>query len=128
MTGMLHFKKLDERRKRLGMSYAVLATRSGVSMPTVVRILSGRNPDASFAKVMALADALGISFHMKEDLDEDELREKQARRKAEYLVRMVQGTSSLEGQAVDSGTLQRMVRQTTHELLGSRSNRKLWGE
>jgi len=38
---------------------------------------------------------------------------------------MVQGTSALESQAVDSETYRQMVRQTMHELMAG-SRRRLW--
>ncbi len=118
---------LDVRRKRLGMSYAVLAKRSGVSMTTVVRILSGQNPQASFENVCAVAAALDLAVRVEPTASAEEVRERQARRKAEQLVGMVQGTSGLEGQALEEETLAQMTRQTAHELLAG-SPRRLWGE
>ena len=55
-----------------------------------------------------------------------ELRERQARSKAKQLVRLVQGSAGLEGQAVDQQEFESMVARTTQELL--RSTRKLWAE
>ena len=56
----------------------------------------------------------------------EERRKKQARAKAKLLVGLVQGTSALEGQAVDSRHLESMIERTTAKLL--RSKRKLWAE
>ena len=53
------------------------------------------------------------------------LRERQARKKAEWLVGMVQGTSALEGQAVSDAEYQAMVESTYHELLAG-SDHRLW--
>jgi transcriptional regulator with XRE-family HTH domain len=118
---------LDLRRRRLGMTFSSLAKRSGVSMPTVVRILLGREHSGNFANVVAIAEALGLGVRFDEKTKIEDLREKQARRKAERLVGLVQGSSGLEGQAVNSRMIRQMVQKTTHELLvGSR--RKLWGE
>ena len=116
---------LNGRRRQLGMSYAVVAERSGVSSPTVQRVLGGMGHDASISNVLAIARALGLELGFRAEADVETLLEQQARRKAERLVGMVQGSSALEGQAVDKQTREQMVRQTVHELLAG-SKRKLW--
>jgi len=116
--------RLISRRKALGMSIAALAERSGVSVPTVKRILGGQIADASFAKVAAIVQALGVSIDLDE-IDTDELCRRQARMKAEQIARLVQGTSALESQAVDRETYNRLVEKSYHELLAG-SRRRLW--
>ncbi|MBS0189815.1 MAG: helix-turn-helix domain-containing protein [Phycisphaerales bacterium] len=116
--------RLTSRRKALGISTAALARRSGVSEPTVKRILGGQMGEASFANVAAIAHALGISIDLCE-LDADELCRRQARLKAEQIARLVQGTSALESQAVDRETYNRLVEKSYHELLAG-SRRRLW--
>src|SRR5260370_39287117 len=125
----VHFllQGLDLRRKKLGMSHAVLAKRAGLSMRTVVRVLSGSDPHAGFANVVAIAEVLGMEVKFKSKANVEELRERQARQKAQRLVGMVQGTMGLEGQAVDRGALAEMVEQTIHELLAG-SKRRLWSD
>src|SRR5437868_1902312 len=118
------FETLAQRRRKLGISYAALARRSGVSMPTVVRLLSGRHLSASLRNVVAVADALGVDFQVREVTPVHELREQQAAQKAQRLTRMLQGTSGLEAQALDRETVSAMTRQTVHELLAG-SPRKL---
>ena len=118
---------LDKRRRDLGLSYELLARRSGVSRPTVQRILTGRQPAASFANVMSIAEALGLGLRFESRIDPGRLKQEQAERKARSLVALVQGTSGLEGQAVDRGAVESMVEQTTHELLVG-PKRKLWSE
>ncbi len=109
------------------MSNAVLARRSGVSLPTVVRILSGRNDNASLHNVASIAEALGLRLKMESEIGVADFREHQARQKARLLAGIVQGTSGLEGQALDDVALGDMTRQTVHELLAG-SPRKLWDE
>jgi transcriptional regulator with XRE-family HTH domain len=122
-----HFKILDARRRRIGMSYAALAKKSGVSMTTVVRILSGKHPAASFENVLAIAEALGMETRFLEGAPAGEFCEHRALEKAEQLIRMLQGTSGLEGQALDADTLGQMKRQTVCELLAG-SKRRLWSD
>lgn len=118
--------RLRTRRELLGMSYAVVAARSGLSEPTVKRILGGQLAEASFGNVVALAEALGASFGIKET-DPEELCRQQARRKAERVARLVQGTSALESQAVDAAVYDRLIERSYHQLMAG-SKRKLWAE
>jgi transcriptional regulator with XRE-family HTH domain len=119
-------RKLDLRRRKLGMTYEVLAKRSGVSMPTIVRTLTAKNPQVSFENFLAIAEALGTAVRMEAE-DIDQLLEQQASKKARHLVGMAQGSSGLEAQAVGSRDLDHMTRQTIHELLAG-SRRRLWGD
>lgn len=118
---------LDDRRKRLGMSCAVLARRSGVSLPTVQRIMRHGGRRATFDNVVKVAKALGIEVafvasHSESDVET--MLEREARIKADRLARMAQGTSALEAQAVDEETVRKVAERLAHELL--RSKRKLW--
>jgi transcriptional regulator with XRE-family HTH domain len=123
----LLIRKLNHRRKELGVSYEVLSNRSKVSRPTIQRILSGRHPAASFANIMAIADSLGLVLRVDSRVEPRRLRREQAEHKARKLVALVQGTSGLEGQAVDKNAIDAMVEQTTHELLAG-SKRQLWSD
>ena len=115
---------LEQRRRQLRMSYAQLAKLSGVSAPTLLRTLSGKNGHASFTSIVAIGKALGVSFEMKA-VPAHLFLEKVAESKAANLVNMVQGTSGLEAQAIGDEQLEAMRRQTVHELLAG-SARKLW--
>jgi transcriptional regulator with XRE-family HTH domain len=121
------FERLEARRKKLGMSHAILAAKSRVSMRTVVRVLSGRHPQVSLENAVAIAQALGLNVAMEEQVGVDELLERRAKEKAAQIVRMVQATSGLEGQAVSREEFERMSRRTVHELLAG-SRRNLWSD
>ena len=116
---------LDQRRKQLGMSRPSLAARSGISLPTASRILSGEQQNANLSTVLAMAGVLGVRLNLEVDCDVDDLLERQARQKAERLVGMVHGSAALEGQGLDEDTRERMVRRTVHELRAG-SKRRLW--
>ncbi len=120
-------QELDQRRRELGLSFERLALRSGVSRPTVQRILSGTQAAASFSNILSIASCLGLTLRFESDIDPETLRRDQARRKARKLVALVQGTSGLEGQAVDDQAVESMVERTTDELL-SGPKRRLWSE
>jgi transcriptional regulator with XRE-family HTH domain len=118
---------LDKRRRDLGLSYELLSKRCGVSRPTIQRILSGQYAEASFANIVAIAESMGLGLCLDSKVDARTLRREQAERKAKKLVALVQGTSGLEGQAVNEKAVESMIDQTTHELLAG-SKRKLWSE
>jgi len=120
-------EKLENRRRELGISQSALAERSGVSLPTVQRILTGHSPAASFETTVAIANALGMEFDVVPIFPAEELLERQACKKAERLVGLVQGTSALEAQAVPARQLGQMIRKTVQELLAG-SRRRLWAE
>ena len=52
-------------------------------------------------------------------------RRQQARKKARYLISLVQGSAALEGQAVDAATVRRVERQIEEKLLAGPALR-LW--
>ncbi len=128
MTNQLPlFEKLESRRRELGLSQSALAERCGISLPTIQRILTGHSLAASFETTVAIAQAMGMQFDVVPIFPAQEILEQQARKKAERLVGMVQGTSALEAQAVSSRHVGQMIRKTIHELLAG-SRRRLWAE
>ncbi len=117
--------QMQRRRKALRMSCQLLALRSGVSLPTVQRILRDGGENTRYAALSAVARALGMDFELKSTSDEQAFAERQAEAKAEDIVRMVQGTSALESQAVDADVRRQLVKQTVHELMAG-TRRRLW--
>jgi len=120
-------ERLNGRRQDLGMTCAAVAQRSGLSLRSVQRVLSGEENDPGFATVDAIARVLGVSLRLKEEQDINTLRRRQAERKAERLVSLVRGTSALEAQPVRDDTARTLRDRTVKELL-SGSSRKLWAE
>lgn len=121
------FETLEARRRELGLSQAALAKLSGVSLPTVHRILAGHGSGASFENVLLIAQTLGMNLEAVSNISTEQLLAHQARKKAERLVGMVQGTSALEGQGVSRQQIGRMITKTAQELLAG-SRRRLWAE
>jgi transcriptional regulator with XRE-family HTH domain len=123
----IYLQKINQRRRDLGMTYEVVARRSGLSLATIYRTLTDQQPDVSLATVSAMAEAVGLRFVLEQSNSVSDLLEAQATRRAEKLTSMVQGTSGLEGQALSQQRLDEMTRQTVHQLLAG-SKRQLWRE
>jgi transcriptional regulator with XRE-family HTH domain len=130
------YDDLDSRRQEAGISYAALAELSGVSHPALQRLLTGKVEAPAFTSVAAVARVLGMgavrflddgSIKFDSTMSAQALRERQARKKAERLAALVQGTSALEGQALSEVDYQAMVEAMCRELLAG-SNHRLWSE
>jgi len=120
-------RRLNERREKLGISCAVLAKRAGVSLRSVQRILSGEESNPGFSTVTSLARELGVGVRLNDEADVRTIRRRQAERKAERILAIVQGSSALESQAMGRKTIREMREKTINELLAG-SPRKLWAD
>ena len=131
MTSIELMSRLEYRRRELGMTKRELAKRTRIPIASLNRILLGQEKRVGFERVAALAGTLGVVIHVGSTttIDEPEtaydLRRKQARRKAEKVAKLVQGTMGLESQAVGPRVLNEIVEQTTDQLVTG-SSRKLW--
>jgi transcriptional regulator with XRE-family HTH domain len=130
-TTTIEFAHLEKRRRELGMSRAAVARLSGVSEPTVARVLTDRERAPTLPVIQAIAAALrveirlGESFKIASLIDADDYRRQRAKAKAIRLIHRLQGSMGLEAQAVDVKTVEKMVERTITELLAG-SKRKLW--
>jgi len=124
-TKQLDLGELERRRRELGMSRATVAERSGVSLPTVNRVLSGSAENVHFKNLEAISNALGIGLVLQPTTTSLDFQEIEARKRAERIVRVVQGSSALEGQALDAEAVEHLVGKTMHELMAG-SRRRLW--
>jgi len=116
---------LEHRRQALGMTHKALAKRSGVSLATVKRVLSGEHGVTGFIQVVKVTEALGLTLEIKPQATVESLQLSQATHKAQHIVSLTQATSSLESQGLDDTAYGRLVREWTHRLM-SGSKRKLW--
>lgn len=117
---------LDQRRWELGLTCSAVATRSGLGLRTVQCVLSGRESDPGLQTVCAIARELGASVTLQGD-DVNDVRRRQAEKKATKLLALVQGTSALEGQALDRKAIASMRERTVRDLLAG-SPRRLWAD
>jgi transcriptional regulator with XRE-family HTH domain len=119
--------KLQNRRKQLGIPYEDLAARSGVSVATAKRILTGHFESASFKHVAAIAETMGLSLDMREESPAFAVRQRAAEQQATRLVRMVMGTSALEAQQISEDQARTLVQESVLRLLQG-SPRQVWAK
>lgn len=123
---------IAERRKKLGMPLRVLSRLTGTSRPTLCRVLSGDLKAARHDRVMKILHATGIRLRTDDEgvwhlepIPAEAFVEKQARKQAQYIVTLTQGTMALESQAVSQDFLAKMIGDTTRKLLAG-PKRDLW--
>jgi len=127
MTAQDLTRRLARRRRELGMPYDALAASSGVSIPTLKRILTRPESDPTFSNVLAAADALGLDLILEPTATATEMRRRQAEKKAREGLRRVQATSGLETQALKDDELKELFEQAVHDWMAGSKN-KLWAQ
>lgn len=126
-----YWQALRSRMKALGMSFAALSERSGVSAAALKKLLTGEQENPTYNTLLAVSVALGVSMTLgkeitiKNECSVTEFQKRAARIKAEKIAKLVQGTSALESQAVSEQARRDMVTRTYCELMAG-SPRKLW--
>jgi len=126
-----YWESLEQRRKELGVSYTALSERSGVSTPTLKRLFSGKSENPTLHSLQAVCGVLGVELRIGVTIEvlckksSEQIREAVATEKAKQIVKLVQGTSALESQAVGQRAVRAMVSRTVHELLAGPKGR-LW--
>lgn len=68
-------EKIEEYKRRLGLTTAELAERSGVPKGTLDKILSGVTKDPKLETLKAIARVLGLSLDDFDDLDIEKTHE-----------------------------------------------------
>ena len=117
-------RALNSRRRELEMTFAALAERSGLSLPTVQRILAGKQEPNS-GHLRSLAEAMGMELMLVPKVRPAQMKLAQARANARRLVAMTQANAALEAQAVGQKMRQELVDRTVQELL-AKPRQLLW--
>ena len=115
---------LNARRKALGMSIRILATRSALGVATVQRVLAGKARER-METVSAIAFVLGMGVQLRSIKGVDSLRREVATHKAHMIVSGEQGSFALEGQAVPEAK-KRKIEGIVARRLFNGPNIRLW--
>ena len=116
--------ELQERRRQLGMPYRVLAERSNIGINTVQRVMNGKT--AGFMDTgFAIANSLGWCITSGKKKNIRALLKQQARRKAQQIIKLAQGTAALEGQGINDKVKKDIENEFVIKLLAG-SKVRLW--
>lgn len=123
MTRLDLLQKVKKRKKQMGITIDAIAKMANIGNRTVVRFLKGE--DVKMSTVESVTNLLGLDFAGNETLSIDELKQKRAKEKALYMVSLVQDTSSLEKQGLDSKQLNLLIEQAKDSFL-HQHQKSLW--
>lgn len=116
--------KILLRKKELNIAIENLAKLSGVSVRTITRVLNNEN--VKLSTIEAVTNLLGLDFAGEEIVPLEELKKQRAKTKALYLVSLVQSTSALEKQGLESDSINNIISMYEKELLHGNYKHTLW--
>ena len=116
--------KIKRRLNKVGINSKNLDKITHIDKKDVIRLL---NSDfTSKDSIEKITQILGLNSYGKEIKSVKQLRKDRARSKAIRVVSMVQDTSSLEEQGLESMAIKRMIIKTEKEFLKGPYSSKLW--
>jgi transcriptional regulator with XRE-family HTH domain len=124
MTRIDLLHKIVDRKKDLGLTDSNIATLSNLGARTIARFFAGE--DVKLSTIEKITQLLGLDFAGNEIIDSKTLKHNRAREKALYLVSLVQDTSSLEQQGLESNDIDLLIRNTQNEFLTGKYKERLW--
>lgn len=124
MTRFELLQKVKRRRENIGITVDNLSKLSNVGAKTIMRFFAG--DDVKLSTVEKLTHVLGLDFAGNETINAKTLREKRAEEKARYIVSLVQDTSSLERQGLESNAIKYLIEETKQQFLTGQYKKNLW--
>ena len=117
-------EKIKERKKSLGLTIDNIAKLSNLGNRTVTRFFAGE--DVKLSTLERITNIMGLDFAGNEIVDIKTLKEQRAKEKALYIVSLVQDTSSLEMQGLDSDKIEQLINETKEQFLTGDYRKNLW--
>lgn len=124
MTRLQLLEKVKSRREHIGITIDNLSQISHLGFRTVTRFFAG--DDVKLSTVEKITNVLGLDFAGNEVTDIKTLREKRAEEKARYIVSLVQDTSALEMQGLESKDIKELIQETKNQFLYDEYKHTLW--
>lgn len=124
MTRYQLIERVKARRKAVGITVDNLSKVSELGYRTVTRFLAG--DDVKISTVEKVTYVLGLDLAGNPVIDLDTLIETRAEERARYIVSLVQDTSSLEMQGLESEALQNLILETKEQFLSGEYRDRLW--
>ena len=123
MTRLDLLKRVQKRKRQIGLTIDNIAKLSNLGNRTITRFLAGE--DVKMSTVESVTHLLGLDFAGNETLSINELEQNRAKEKAIYMVSLVQDTSSLEQQGLDNKQLNLLIEQAKDSFL-YQHQKSLW--
>ena len=117
-------EQIVARKEHLNITIENLAKLSGIGIRTINRLL--KNEDVKLSTVEAVTNVLGLDFAGNEQISLEELQKQRAKQKALYLASIVQGTSALEMQGLETDSINKIVTMYENEFLYGNYKDTLW--
>ncbi len=108
----------------MGLTLDNIAKLSGLGNRTVTRFFAGE--DVKLSTLENITQIMGLDFAGNEMIDVKTLKERRAKEKAIYIVSLVQDTSSLEMQGLESGAIKQLIHDTKEQFLTGEYRKNLW--
>ncbi|PHR71323.1 MAG: hypothetical protein COA66_09990 [Arcobacter sp.] len=124
MTRLQLLERVKARRKEVGITIDNLSQVSHLGYKTLSRFFAGA--DVKLSTVEKVTQVLGLDFAGNEIVSVNDLRDKRAEKKAIYIISLVQDTSALEMQGLESDTIKTLIADTKKEFLIGEYKKNLW--
>jgi len=117
-------KQIIARKEQLDITIENIAKLSGLGIRTVNRVLA--NEDVKLSTIESITNLLGLDFAGNEIVSLEELRKQRAKQKAIFMASLVQSTSALEMQGLDSSSINKIISMYEKEFLNGEYQNTLW--
>ena len=117
-------EKVKDRKNQTGMTIDNISKLSQLGNRTVTRFFSGE--DVKLSTLEKITNILGLDFAGNEIIDISTLKENRAKEKALYIVSLVQDTSALEMQGLESNEINILIEDTKKQFLYGEYQKNLW--
>ena len=117
-------ERVKTRKEQIGLTLDNISKLSHLGNRTVTRFFSGE--DVKISTLEKITDIMGLDFAGNETVNIETLKEQRAKEKAMYIVSLVQDTSALEMQGLESEALQSLIQDTKEQFLTGAYQKNLW--
>jgi len=124
MNRLTVLDKVKKRKEAMGLTLDNIAKLSGLGNRTVTRFFAGE--DVKLSTLESIIHIMGLDFSGNEVVDVETLKERRAKEKAIYIISLVQDTSSLEMQGLESGDIRELIHDTKEQFLTGEYRKNLW--
>ena len=117
-------EKVKQRKEAIGLTIDNISKLSHLGNRTVTRFFAGE--DVKLNTFEKITDIMGLDFAGNETVNIETLEEQRAKERAMYIVSLVQDTSALEMQGLESAALQSLIEDTKEQFLTGEYQKNLW--